>query len=51
MRGEAHERVAYLFGGVAGHSGYFTTSKDILKYLRILLNGGKLPEEATRVLP
>ena len=38
-------------GGVAGHSGYFTTASDVAKYMRILLNGGKLPEDVTRVLP
>ena len=50
VRGEAHERVAYKYGGVAGHSGLFTTGDDLTKYMRILLNKGKLPE-STRVLP
>lgn len=51
VRGEAHERLAYFFGGVAGHSGYFSTAADVINYLRILLNQGKLPEEISRVLP
>jgi serine-type D-Ala-D-Ala carboxypeptidase len=43
VRGEAHERVAYKYGGVAGHSGLFTTGEDLTKFMRILLNKGKLP--------
>lgn len=38
VRGEAHERLAYFFNGVAGHSGYFTTAPDLLRFMRILLN-------------
>lgn len=50
MRGQAHERLAYFFNGVAGHSGYFTTAPDLIRFMRILLNDGKLPEEI-RTLP
>lgn len=50
MRGEAHERLAYFFNGVAGHSGYFTTAPDLLRFMRILLNSGKIPGEVS-VLP
>lgn len=50
IRGEVHERLAYFFDGVAGHSGYFTTATDVLRYMRMLLNEGKLPEEV-RTLP
>jgi CubicO group peptidase (beta-lactamase class C family) len=42
--------LAYKYGGVAGHSGLFTTGDDVTRYMRILLNKGKLPE-STRVLP
>lgn len=44
VRGEAHERLAYFFNGVAGHSGYFTTAPDLIRFMRILLNEGKLPD-------
>jgi len=50
VRGEVHERLSYFFGGVAGHSGYFTIASDLLSYMRMLLNKGKNPE-AIRVLP
>lgn len=38
VRGEAHERLAYFFNGVAGHSGFFTTAPDLIRFMRILLN-------------
>lgn len=50
VRGEAHERLAYFFGGVAGHSGLFTNADDTIRYMRILLCKGKLPNEPTRVI-
>lgn len=37
--------MAYFFKGVAGHSGYFTTAPDLIRWMRILLNEGKLPDE------
>lgn len=43
VRGEVHERLAYFFGGVAGHSGLFTTAEDLTRYMQILVSGGKLP--------
>jgi hypothetical protein len=45
IKGEAHERLAYFFNGVAGHSGIFTTSDDLIRFVRILLNKGKIPGE------
>jgi CubicO group peptidase (beta-lactamase class C family) len=36
-------------GGVAGHSGLFTTTDDLARFMRILLNKGKLPNEPTRI--
>lgn len=50
MRGEAHERLAYFFGGVAGHSGLFSTADDIIRFMRIFLCKGKLPSEPSRVI-
>ena len=46
MRGEAHERLAYFFGGVGGHSGLFTTADDLTRFMRLLLCKGKLPNES-----
>jgi CubicO group peptidase (beta-lactamase class C family) len=43
VRGEVHERLAYFFGGVGGHSGIFTTADDLTRFMRILLSGGKIP--------
>ncbi len=42
--------MAYFFGGVAGHSGLFTTSDDLIRFMRIFLCKGKLPSEITRVI-
>lgn len=50
MRGEAHERLAYFFGGVAGHSGLFTNADDAIRFMRIFLCKGKLPNEVSRVI-
>ena len=50
VRGQAHERLAYFFNGVAGHSGLFTTAPDLIRFMRIMLNDGKLPEDV-RTLP
>ena len=50
VRGEVHERLAYFFGGVGGHSGLFTDADDLTRYMRILVSGGKIPNEPTRVL-
>jgi CubicO group peptidase (beta-lactamase class C family) len=49
VRGEAHERLAYFFNGIAGHSGYFTTAPDLIRFMRILLNEGKLPDEVRSI--
>ena len=50
VRGEVHERLAYFFGGVAGHSGVFTDADDLTRFMRILISGGKIPGEVSRVL-
>lgn len=39
--------MAYFFDGIAGHSGIFTTAPDILRFIRILLNNGHIPGEAS----
>jgi CubicO group peptidase (beta-lactamase class C family) len=43
--------LSYFFGGVTGHSGLFTTANDLMRFMRIMLGKGKVPEEAPRVLP
>ena len=43
--------MAYFFGGVGGHSGLFTTADDLIRFMRIMMCKGKLPNEPTRVLP
>ncbi len=47
IRGEVHDPVARRMQGVAGHAGVFTTTEDVARYVRMLLNGGEL--EGVRV--
>jgi uncharacterized protein YbbC (DUF1343 family)/CubicO group peptidase (beta-lactamase class C family) len=42
LRGEVHDQRARLLGGVAGHAGMFTTSADLARIVRMLLNRGTL---------
>lgn len=42
LRGEVHDPTARGMGGVAGHAGVFTTTADLARYARMLLNGGEL---------
>jgi uncharacterized protein YbbC (DUF1343 family)/CubicO group peptidase (beta-lactamase class C family) len=42
LRGEVHDRRARLLGGVAGHAGVFSTSADLARIVRMLLNRGTL---------
>lgn len=51
IRGSTQDKIAYKYGGIAGHSGLFTNGDDITKFMRIMLNKGKLPELTSRVLP
>lgn len=46
VRGQAHERLSYFFNGVAGHSGIFTTADDLIRFMRIIMCKGKLPNES-----
>ena len=41
-RGVVHDPTSRKMGGVAGHAGLFITAKDLARYSRMLLNGGKL---------
>ncbi len=50
LRGEVHDGNAwYAGGGVAGHAGLFGTAADLLRFGRMMLNGGSL--DSVRVLP
>jgi len=40
LRGTVHDPTARRMGGVAGHSGLFTTAADLAKFARMLLRGG-----------
>ena len=42
LRGEVHDQRARLLGGVAGHAGMFSTSSDLSRIVRMLLNRGTL---------
>ena len=42
LRGEVHDQRARLLGGVAGHAGMFSTSGDLSRIIRMLLNRGTL---------
>ena len=41
LRGEVHDRKAYLMGGVSGHAGIFSDINDMSKFARMILNGGE----------
>jgi CubicO group peptidase (beta-lactamase class C family) len=42
LRGKVHDPTAQRMGGVAGHAGVFTTTADVARYARLLLNEGEL---------
>jgi uncharacterized protein YbbC (DUF1343 family)/CubicO group peptidase (beta-lactamase class C family) len=42
LRGVVHDPTARRMGGVAGHAGLFTTTADVARYARMLVNGGEL---------
>ena len=50
IRGVVHDPTAYLFEGVAGHAGIFSTVFDLLLYMQIHLNKGIAPD-GTRIYP
>ncbi len=49
LRGEVHDPTARKMGGVAGHAGLFSTSADLARFARMLLNGG-VAEDGQRLL-
>ncbi len=46
--GDVHDPRAHALGGVAGHAGLFAPADDLVRYCRMLMNGGEL--DGTRVL-
>ena len=42
LRGKVHDPTAQRMGGVAGHAGVFTTTSDVARFARMLLNEGQL---------
>lgn len=38
--GDVHDEKAFVMGGVAGHAGLFSTSKDLLTFIKCILNDG-----------
>jgi len=50
LRGQVHDPLASIMGGVAGHAGLFSNARDLSRYCRMLLNQGSL-EGATVLHP
>lgn len=48
LRGVVHDPTARRMGGVAGHAGLFGTARDLSRFARMLLHGGRL--DGVRVL-
>lgn len=42
VRGNVHDETAYALGGVAGHAGLFSTIEDVVKFVQMIMNNGKL---------
>lgn len=42
LRGWVHDPTAQKMGGVAGHAGVFTTTRDVARFARLFLNNGRL---------
>lgn len=42
LQGQVHDPRARMLGGVAGHAGMFSTTADLARICRMLLNGGEL---------
>lgn len=48
LEGVVHDPTSRLMGGVAGHAGVFSTTADLARFCRMILNGGQL--DGARVL-
>lgn len=40
LKGEVHDEAAYLLGGVSGNAGLFSNSKDLYRFMKMLLKKG-----------
>ncbi|MGM0437374.1 MAG: serine hydrolase domain-containing protein [Bacillota bacterium] len=43
--GEVHDENAYSLGGISGHAGLFSTIDDLSRFVKMILNKGKLNEK------
>lgn len=41
IRGEVHDENAWALGGVAGHAGLFSSTRDLARFAQMLLAGGR----------
>jgi CubicO group peptidase (beta-lactamase class C family) len=41
IKGEVHDPTATVLGGIAGHAGLFSTLEDLVKFAKVLVNGGE----------
>jgi CubicO group peptidase (beta-lactamase class C family) len=48
IRGRVHDKLAAAAGGVAGHAGLFSTTRDLAVFCRMMLRGGPAIELFTR---
>ena len=51
LRGEVHDANGCALAGVSGHAGLFGSADDVMNYLRMLLNGGRGPDETPFLSP
>ena len=42
VRGDVHDENAHALGGVSGHAGLFGSARDLVRFARMMLNGGAL---------
>lgn len=40
LKGEVHDEAAYLMGGVSGNAGLFSNSKDLYRFIKLILKKG-----------
>lgn len=40
LKGKVHDEKAFALGGVAGHAGVFSTTKDLANFIKMILNDG-----------
>lgn len=45
LLGRVHDEKAFAMGGVAGHAGLFSTTRDVTKFIKMILNDGVYNEK------